>query len=730
MDKVKKLAIKSKDIITSEGGVVFAKRAIKYAYYRQFPDRKKQQLKDVLIINGCGLPHPARYRVDHQVEQLLAAGMTADSVFYDQLNLSQLKYYQSFIFFRCPITDTVKEFIKQAKYFNKTCFYDIDDLVIDTKYTDKIEYVSNMTKADKALYDDGVNRMRKTLELCEYSITTTEALRKELQHYTKEVYINRNTASDEMVLHSLNALKAVKKDSEKIILGYFSGSITHNEDFELITPALLKILEKFPNVYLKIAGILNIPKAFELYEDRILTTGFMDWKSLPFELASCDINLAPLAKSIFNEAKSENKWTEAALVKVPTLASNLGAFKTIIANNETGILVETPQEWEDALRELIESDKLRETIGSNAHKEVLEHHTTVGTAHALAKFIRSKLSPSIAFILPTTDISGGVNVVLKHADILRSNGWNVTLLDDIHRKALKSSTRSYEYRLDIPGYNVVTMFNVEVEAYFDTMVATLWTTLRHIKEYPNVKRKLYLVQSYETGFAPWGSGEGKFKANATYCDNTGLEYITISKWCQEWLKSIYGQDARYAPNGINGDLYPFNDRDFSKEKIKILIEGDSKTDYKNTDEAFRIVDKLDLNKYHISYLSYRKEPKDWYKVDTFYNRIDPLKVGEVYASCDILIKTSLLESFSYPPLEMMATGGFTVVVPNDGNKEYLIDGVNTLLYSAGDIDDGVRAVERIVGDPELRKKLAKNGVETARGYDWSGIEDKILALYQ
>ena len=37
-------------------------------------------------------------------------------------------------------------------------------------------------------------------------------------------------------------------------------------------------------------------------------------------------------------------------------------------------------------------------------------------------------------------------------------------------------------------------------------------------------------------------------------------------------------------------------------------------------------------------------------------------------------KTSFLESFSYPPIEMMATGGYSVVVPNDGNREYLVNG--------------------------------------------------------
>ena len=34
----------------------------------------------------------------------------------------------------------------------------------------------------------------------------------------------------------------------------------------------------------------------------------------------------------------------------------------------------------------------------------------------------------------------------------------------------------------------------------------------------------------------------------------------------------------------------------------------------------------------------------------------------------------MVESFSYPPLEMMATGGYVIIVLNGDNKEYLKDG--------------------------------------------------------
>jgi glycosyltransferase involved in cell wall biosynthesis len=544
------------------------------------------------------------------------------------------------------------------------------------------------------------------------------------------VFINRNVASDEMIRHSVTALKELERDETKVVMGYFSGSITHNEDFNIILPDVVKILQKYPNVYLKVVGILDIPEALQPFKDRIIVIDFMDWRAMPKEIANCDINLAPLNDSIFNEAKSENKWVEAALVKVVTIASNVGAFKHAIIDQETGVLVDNDA-WFEALDLLVQHPVTRTTLAEAAHKVVLAEHSTTTTKNDLAAFIKSKLARNIGFILPSTDISGGVNVVLKHTDILRKNGWDVTLIDNINPFSLRVSQKNYSYRTTLPGYNVLTAYKTKMEAYFDTMVASLWSTLDFVKEYPNVRNKLYFVQNFETDFYSHGDGLPRFLANASYRDETGVRYITMSVWCQRWLKERFNKDARYSSNGIDLEFYPYRKREFDTgEKIKILVEGDSKSEYKNTDEAFRIIEQLDLTKYEISYLSYRKEPKDWYHVDHSYNRIAPEKVGEVYASCDILIKTSLLESFSYPPLEMMATGGLSLVLPNDGNVEYLRDGENCLFYEQANIIDGVTKLEQLVNDKKLRDHLIKGGRETAERYQWNSLEEQVIALYK
>ena len=80
-------------------------------------------------------------------------------------------------------------------------------------------------------------------------------------------------------------------------------------------------------------------------------------------------------------------------------------------------------------------------------------------------------------------------------------------------------------------------------------------------------------------------------------------------------------------------------------------------------------------------------------------------------------------------IEMMATGGFVVAVPNGGNAEFLRDGLNCLLYDRGDIDAAVSCINRIVNDHGLRKTLYDGGLKTAEERDWSKLTDRVVRLY-
>lgn len=679
---------------------------------------------DILFINGCdySVPHPIRYRVSHQMEQLAAQNIFCNQVFYTDVNLNHLRLAWGFVIFRCPHTDMIETFIKEAKKLNKLVVFDIDDLVVDTKHTDTLEYVRGLNPEEKAVYDDGVIRMGKTLKLCDAATTTTEDLGRELGRFVPEVYINRNTASEEMAALSKAALDNKDRNDSRVRIAYFSGSLTHNEDFEMILPTIVKVMTENDHVDLLVTGHLDLPEALQPFENRVITKPFVDWQNLPELIASADVNLAPLVDTIFNACKSENKWVEAALVKVPTVASNIGAFKHTVEPGVTGVLCNTEQEWYAALTRMARDAQWRERIAEQAHQHCSRRYTTTYTGLGLAEFLQRRLAPHIVFVFPSLLISGGIYVALKHASYLREQGWDVLLVD-----ASNSGDEKDWLEFEGKQYPVLPSAHPFISKV-QRCVATMWSTVSFLENYNQIRDRFYLVQNYETDFYPPGKLE-RMLANRTYHLFAPIHMITISKWCQDWLHTQFNQNAKYAPNGIDLKRFHPCERDFSG-KIRILIEGDCSSYYKNVDESFQIANRLDSDKYEIWYLSYHAEPKKEYRIDKFFHKVPFDEVAEVYRGCHILLKSSILESFSYPPLEMMATGGFCVVAPNGGNREYLLDEENCLLYPTGDIDAAIVAIERICADQELRERLLAGGLSVAKSRGWENLVDEVTALYQ
>lgn len=704
---------------------------------------------DVLFINGCFLPHPSRYRVTHQREQMSACGIMSNEVYFDKIDIKMVTKYRVFIFYRCVYTEEIGKFIEAAKKLNKVVLFDVDDLVIDKKYTDKIKFLDTMSEIERKEYDSGVERMGKTLRLCDAAITTTERLAKELGNYVPKVYINRNVASDEMVLLSkkvnykrdeltkisMERAKCIKKlpawkdavrnkqEREGVIrMGYFSGSITHNDDVEIIIPVIKRVLKEHPEVQLHIVGELDVPAELNEFKSQIVARPFVDWKELPSLIGSVDINLAPLVNNIFNEAKSENKWVEAALVKVPTVASKVGAFDIMMEDGVTGLLCTTEDEWCNALEKLIKDESYRNKIADQAYNYCLKNCTSIYASMNISKIFNEVVKPNILFLLPSVETSGGVLVVAKHCTILQDAGYDVTILNE----------DTGEDSIEVDGHciPVISVASTDVHMAIDKAVASLWSTCGFLCTYAKIRNRYYLVQGYETDFYENGQ-YFRIAANQTYHINQlPVTYLTISKWCKNWLNNDYDKECRFAPNGLDTKVFSPSQRDYNTNKIRILIEGNCEDAHKNVDESFKIVDKLDKNKYEIWFMSYLGKPKQEYYFDKFLHKVPHNEVPDVYRQCHILLKSSILESFSYPPLEMMATGGQAVVVPNDGNVEYLVDGENCSFYQAGDIDGAVAAIEKICNDSEYREKLYKNGIATANSREWDNIRDDILNLYE
>ena len=687
--------------------------------------KKTRFIKDVLFISGYkskSVHQLYRYRILHQKEQLNAGFLESDDNYYLKFDPLLVRDYRIIIFFRCPLTNKVEEAITLAKSLNKRILFDIDELVFDTKFTNALPYIKTLSLKQKEKYDDSILRMRKTLKLCQGAIASTQFIANELKHYVSDVFVNHNVASEIMWKLSQNALINMdnKKNKDKIIIGYFSEMPSYYSDFEMIKLVLLKILKEFKQVQILFMSDNHFPDYLNEFSSQVIFKKFIKWRKLPEIIANIDINVVPLENNVFNYAKSEIKWIEASMVKVPTIASNLGIFKEVINHNETGLLCSDLNDWYISLKILINNKYLRKLLGENAYNICKEKYNTLYTGYKFANYINSISNKHIGFYLPSLKNAGGIYVILMHAYILKEIGWDVDLIIPEADVDL--------FTFEGQKFNVISLKNCIINSQYDIIVATLFTTLYSIINYFKTKKHLYLVQGYETDFAPY-KHKNRLVAEKTYSVNFNLEYITISKWCESWLWKKYKKKSKYAPNGIDFDNFRYYRRNLNKKRIRILIEGDNSAFFKNIDESFKIISKLDKNRFEVYYLSNHGLPKKWYNYDKFYNKIPHEKVKEIYYECDILIKSSWLESFSYPPLEMMATGGYVIAVPNNGNKEYLIDKQNCLFYKLGDIDSAVQNIMKLISDNKLQTLLYENGLETAKKRNWKNLKKQIIKLY-
>jgi D-inositol-3-phosphate glycosyltransferase len=86
---------------------------------------------------------------------------------------------------------------------------------------------------------------------------------------------------------------------------------------------------------------------------------------------------------------------------------------------------------------------------------------------------------------------------------------------------------------------------------------------------------------------------------------------------------------------------------------------------------------------------------------------------------DILVNASAAEPFGLSVLEAQATGVAVIGTRAGGIPDFVFDGDNGLLVPSGDPDELAKALERLIGDPDLRTRLARRGRVTAQE---NGIE--------
>ena len=333
--------------------------------------------KSKILFVGEEISFASRYRVEHFREQLILNGYASKFIQMDQAEQEKIEEYTAVVMYRCSKLMEAEMLADRAKAAKIPVYYDVDDLVFDYEKISGLHFLKGSEYSD---FRTTTDRIHGCMEFCDGYFTSTETLAEEIREEFpgKPVVINRNCMSMEMEVLSHEAVEQTDKDKDRIYIGYLSGSKTHDQDFVQVEAALLEVMERHPEVYLKLVGVLD-ESGMEPVQNRIEKLPFMDWRQLPGVIAGLDINLMPLENTLFHCCKSENKWTEAALVKVPSVMSRNREMEYVIENGKDGWMCTTKEEWVSALESLVTDEKARKAMGEAAHQKVMEHYLTENT---------------------------------------------------------------------------------------------------------------------------------------------------------------------------------------------------------------------------------------------------------------------------------------------------------------------------------------------------------------
>jgi len=330
----------------------------------------------ILILSGVR-GDTRRYRSVHLAQQAELAGMKVTLAHAWQSGLTRLvkrNHYDIAVFQRVEMDMFIGRLVDALKARGTIILYDTDDLVFDQ---DAFKYIDSPDFSDPLrarLYLRSMDRQKQILISADAVLVSTAYLARQIRRLEKPVWVHTNAFSMEMLALSEAALEEKETTTGRVVMGYASGTRTHDRDLAVASQAIMGVMEQYPQVELWLVGEVDPGGGWERFGQRVRRIPKVNWRDLPGYLAQFDINLAPLvAGNPFAESKSAIKYMEASLVKCPTIASACGEFRQVIRDGDNGFLAFVEQDWQRKLARLVEDQGLRQKIGSRAYQDVTEN---------------------------------------------------------------------------------------------------------------------------------------------------------------------------------------------------------------------------------------------------------------------------------------------------------------------------------------------------------------------
>ena len=344
----------------------------------------------------------------------------------------------------------------------------------------------------------------------------------------------------------------------------------------------------------------------------------------------------------------------------------------------------------------------------------------------------------ITFVLPSSDLSGGIRVAAIYAQRLKQRGHEVLVVYPPPRQpTLKEKVKSLVKGRGWPGRRVAGPSHLDntdvpcqvLERYrpvvdadvldADVVVATWWETAEWVaKLSPSKGAKAYFIQHDET---VWFLDDPTWVARVGATWRLPLHKITIARWLVELSPERAGGEAiDLVPNSVDSQQFHAEPR--GKQAVATVGVMYATNHFKGTDislAAMRLAKKVlpDLR-----FVAFGTQPFGAtmpLPVECEYRqRPQQDEIRDIYAKCDAWLFGSRCEGFGLPILEAMACRTPVIGTPAGAAPELLAGG-GGILVKPEDPQSMADAIVQVARMPETQwQAMSDAAYATARRYTW------------
>lgn len=394
----------------------------------------------ILIVAELSLSQCAKYRVWQRVEQMRLLGWECRVVDWRHTAeaLGALQFCSGVVFYRVPAFASVQGMLDEACRLAIPSWWEVDDLIFDRDLYARNGNLAMLSKQERGRLLFGAGLFRACMLGCGKGIASTPVLAQAMRDAgVADVAVIDNALDVETLDAARSApasmpQRADGKAGPIVVMIYGSGTRTHDADFLVAAPGLVAAMAEDTRLVLWIVGELALPPAIRALGERVVVLPGRPYADYLALMARADIAIAPLEESIFNDAKSNIKYLEAAAVGVPLVCSPRRAFADVIVDGQTGWLAATEADWTRALLALAGDGALRRAVGERARADVMARYAPARVAQAQLRSVFGMPPPVVRdgrlrvlcvnVYYPPRAFGGATHVAVEMVERLRASG--------------------------------------------------------------------------------------------------------------------------------------------------------------------------------------------------------------------------------------------------------------------------------------------------------------------